>query len=425
MTSQNGRSVFSGGMDGKVFITSISIKPGSSQEYTIFAEELLSAAKPILAMALSPDERMLAVAQPSMVVVLDLRTRLFLYKMTRIDGRVTALAWDPQGQILAIGRASGDVLAWNILSGSAAGEDSREALEVYSSGTSPIVGIAFHPSSRVFFAAESSGTISIWRLMRTEVEMGLRDSWAVVDQLRTTTKRKAFARVRSQIKDIWLDHEGTVIFVAAADGSIFRWKVRGLALREPLRIGEDAVFSISGVDLSSKSGVSTPILVSADRSQRLRFWCAINSFESLTSAITGVDMLDSTVAPAATDDDTLAVGSLNDDGFNTETLTELAEQQASELASIAAESNSFVAQGNLAIRAPRETQDEALVRRLGLIAQSEILKTPASMVRIGEKQPFLWASQKTGSLVVFDFRLLLSRSADWSDRINSCEGWSK
>jgi WD40 repeat protein len=425
IVSRDGRSAFSGGSDGKVIITSISRESGREGDYHIYSEELAIGTKPIVAMALSQDERMLAVAQPSLVAIIDLRSRLFLYKMTRIDGRITALAWDPHGQILAVGRTNGDVFVWNVTDGMSAGEDSNDALEVYSAANSPIIGIVFHPSSRVFFVAEAGGTISIWRLLRTEVEMGLRDSWAVIDKLRTTTKRKAFARVKSKINDIWLNAEGSILYVAASDGSIYRWKVRGLSLREPLQIGQDAVFSITGSEtLVADRADLSPIVVSADRSQRIKYWCAANNFGTPKSTISGVEALTPVAQQSATPDDDINDTSgltTNDSDADTSSVS-LAAEKASQVVTDT-ELNDV---SNSSFRvAQHQTEDATVITQRGFITQSEIFKTPASIVRMGSAEPFLWASQKTGSLVVFDTQLHMTHSVEFSERVSNCKGLFK
>ena len=144
VTTRDGKVVYSGAQDGTVTASYRSQLPNNA--FQITSELLLSGEKPILALALSDDERRLAIAQFSSVVIYDLDSEELVAKMTRVKGRILSLAWDPRSEAIALGRANGDVFLWNLAHGKDAARDSERAIELYQGATSPVAHIVFHPS---------------------------------------------------------------------------------------------------------------------------------------------------------------------------------------------------------------------------------------------------------------------------------------
>lgn len=269
VVNRDGTKAFTVGKDGKVILTELVNNERAFQaERTV----LVSSQKPMFAAALSPDERFLAFSQFSNVWVMDLKTRKVTNRLSRVDGRISVLSWDPRGELLALGLGDGRVFLWNISRGWLGGEDTLDAVEDYIGGLSPIVQIIFHPSGRSFFALERDGRQVVWRLVRTDSEMGLRDNYARIDQERDPTKTQVFGTAPDKIQDAWLSNDGSILFVAVKDGTIRRWKVRGLRQLDPLVVGTGSVGAVSGFDMSV-DGSTRSILASVGRSHRLRLWC--------------------------------------------------------------------------------------------------------------------------------------------------------
>ncbi len=167
-----GNTAYIGGSDGSVYVASLAKAARNIRPMNL--AKLMQSKRPILAIALSPSERFVAVAQFSAVIIIDLQTKQIAHTMTQVGGRILSLAWDPREELLLLGRASGETFGWRLAGSSAAGRDSLNALEQYgNAGGSPIVRLAFHPSGRAFVSAEQDGRISLWRLLRTEKELGL------------------------------------------------------------------------------------------------------------------------------------------------------------------------------------------------------------------------------------------------------------
>lgn len=379
--SQDGRTVFSGGDDGKVFICTLHDRvfgehsnkgSGASAGRSPFVQrdQLLESDRPILALALSSNERYLAVSQFSHVLVVDLSTRQVAFELSRVKGRIVALEWDPLGELLALGLASGDVFVWRISKGSAAGEDSLEAVEEYPGGVSAVTRIVFHPAGRSFFVAEKEGKINLWRLLRTEEKMGLRDRFAAEDREQEGSERLHVADLPTRIEDLWIDQGGAMLFAAAGDGNVYRWKVRGLVLDGSFQAGKGAVVGMTGLNVAvpaskKKRGAQTDgsiaeMLVTVSRDQRIKWWCRSFGAESSLSS-DGIDKIE-------------GLGSV----LQTELLTD----------------------------------SPTTVRTARLLESVSGLNSVPSL---------LWAAEKTGNLLAFDPRLLF-RSLQRKKRVMACLG---
>lgn len=275
-TSLNGLRVYTGGEDGKVLEHELfRAEDGATQLRTTLIYE---SSEPIFAVSLNPDGRLLAVAQNSLVFVIDTQSRTIIHRLSRASGRVGALTWDPKGSLLAIGRSNGEVLVWRIKSGPSAGEDDEDAIESYRGFGSPIIAIAFHPNGRVFFAAHRDGVVYLWRLIRTELEMGVRDEDALRDNNNRGRRNLAISGFNSRLEDIWMREDGKFLLVAASDGRILKVKIRGLLISETSRVGTDVVNAVRTLyvdreELSARESGATGVIAANYRDRQIRFWC--------------------------------------------------------------------------------------------------------------------------------------------------------
>ena len=358
--TKDGRRAFSGGQDGKVVMSTLletrGVPHASVQGYVpaadfrppaelIQSETILEGSKPILALTLSPDETQLLIAQYSSVAVYDFRSRQITRMLTKVKGRILAVDWDPRGELAALGRANGDVFVWNLSDEPSVHDDSFDALELYEGGSSPIVSLLFYSSGRALCVAERGGEVVIWRLLRTESELGLRDEKAKRDEARLGRLRKNIGTVGGEVEDLWLDRDGKILFAAAADGNVYRAKIRGLMPYEPITAETSVVFSIQGLDVPDGPGRYVRLLATSGKEQRIKFWC-----------------------------------------------------QHPEKA------------------ANRNPNGEKRV----FVAQSVLLRTPATIMRSGRSSTILWAGEKTGNLLVFDANLLAA-SPSWMVRSEQCK----
>ena len=266
--SPNGDMFYVGGEDGSLHQYRLT----SSRK--IEDEVVFKSDRPVLALALSPNGERVAIGQTSQVIVYDLKERKQKHVMTLVKGRITALEWDPRGELIGIGAASGEIFIWSLREGffEGQGRNSHEALELYKGGRSPIVEIRFHPSGGTFFSAENDGVVSLWRLMRTEREIGLRDDFAVSDQHRETSRRQVLGTISSRVSDLWLDGEGRTLYASAGDGGVYAWKVRGLRLLAKVDVARDEQFTVTGYT-ASRGEFLVDLVFTAGRDQRVTLLC--------------------------------------------------------------------------------------------------------------------------------------------------------
>ena len=238
---------------------SVSLKPTVNS--ILETETLLRSSKPILSLAVSKDESLLAISGFSYVVIVDLERREVVSKITRVSGRILALEWGPKGsRLLALGRANGDVFTWDIGKGSLVG---------YQRATSPIRRIVFHPSGRSLFVAERDGRISLWRLRDKESEQ---DSRSEVSQSLQATD---IGTVPGRITDFWMSALGEYLMASSNDGSIYRFVVRGAQMLDKIAsrdnsLNSTVVFPLTNLD---KFGART-LIVAVGGSGKLSFWCS-------------------------------------------------------------------------------------------------------------------------------------------------------
>ncbi|MFN8390641.1 MAG: hypothetical protein U0136_10155 [Bdellovibrionota bacterium] len=388
--TKDGSRAFTGGSDGSV-VSSTIIKPDSENKQAtkgarhgiLEVKTLLTGKKPVSALALSPDERYLAVAKFSAVFVFDLQEQKILYRMSRVSGSFPSLAWDPRGELLLFGRTSGEVFAWHVFAGRAAGRDNLESIEQYGdAGGSPIVRILFHPSGRAFVAVERNGGLTLWRLLRTEEELGLRDRYAEDDQGNTGKEKSPLGSVTGLVEDAWLDPRAEQIYVSSIDGNINQFRLRGLVRGPEIEVGADSVTNIEGIDVKNTAGAITPFLVTSGRGQKLKFYCRPKTF--------------------------------NDDSSEPE--TRRVPVITSKTANSPADNDPQIIDGRIvvpeeALPKPPEPKKNKAETEGFFVAESEPLKEPVSFMRSGSSSAVLWAAQKKGNLLVFDARPLLSSLA--------------
>jgi WD40 repeat protein len=359
--TDSGRRVLTAGLDGKVLQHLLQEPSETVKKTPILSEVVYQSDKPVLALALSPNESYLAIAQYSLALVIDLETREVVRSLSQVSGRITAVAWDPRSELLVFGLASGEVFAWQLEGDKHFKADTKESLEEYRGGATSIQSIIFHPAGRAFFAAERGGVVSLWRLLRTEKEMGLWDESALVDQELSGRKRVVFARLGTRIEDVLLDKKGEYYYVVGANGLIYRWKLRGLKLSDVYVLSDDSPVTLIELDLNL-GDKSYPLLVSAGRDHRLKAWCS--------------DELNY-IPPVLDPEEALLT----------------------------------------AAHAARGT----VVKRPTVLNQTVVLQSTIENLTPGQGAGLLWASQKTGNLLSFDLRKLMD-SEQLAARRRLCKG---
>ena len=263
-TTKDGLTVYTAGEDGTIREVTV-----SANRKEAHSRILLKSSEPFYSISLSPDSNYLAVAQNSLVVIYDLSEDAILHSLSRIAGGIRTVEWDPLREFVSLGRENGDVYVWNLTRGVDAGADSSKALELYREVPSAVEKIIFHPKGRSFFSVHQNGQTILWRLIRTEYEMGLRERDAKVDE---ESVGKAFRKALAtggRNNDAWLDYSGKFLFVATSQSAVYRLKVRGLQLVATLKHKENKQSALSGVELEGDRG----FVASVGHDKRIHFWC--------------------------------------------------------------------------------------------------------------------------------------------------------
>lgn len=231
---------------------------------------LLDMGRPVGGLSISPDGRYLAVAVVSRIVVVDLPEKKIVRLMATVKGRMSSLAWDPRGEILAIGGADGDVFVWDVFAEESIFNFDSRRLERYSIAVSPVVRLVFHPLGRAFFAAEQDGRLALWRAFRTERELGIRDGYSLYDKRHQDPLFSELPALGSRIVDIGLSADSTLLLAVSEDARVVAWKVRGLK-----KIFEREVEgpALGSMDLIEQDVTSARVFASSSRDQRFALYC--------------------------------------------------------------------------------------------------------------------------------------------------------
>ena len=275
--SKAGFEAYSGDADG-VIVRSQFLELGKKE--ALFKTDWFALSnRAILSLALSDDQSLLAVGQYSQVWIVDIKKRQIVNKLTRIRGRITEIAFGPDNSLVVLGTASGRVYAWNLLDGEKAGEDSDLAIEEYPGTNSQITSLLVHPAGRIFFASTKSGKVIVWRLIRTEYQMGLRDTNALADSVRVQKSFRSLIELASEIIFAKLSADGSTLLLGTSLGQIKQWKIRGV-------VPEKETLSPQVISLASLRAENKELLVTASRGQKLKFWCTdFDELKTITSEL--------------------------------------------------------------------------------------------------------------------------------------------
>ena len=264
--------VISAGDDGRVLLSRL-VQGKDGLEFV--SETLLVGTKPILAIAISDDKSMLALSQTSLVTVFDLQQRKIVYELSRVRGRIVSLGWDPRGELLAVGLAGGDVYLWSLKQSffGGQGRDSYDSLEHYLGGESPIIALNFLPSGGAFLSAELEGVLSVWRALRTEEELGLRDKFNKDDQEAVSSNRVAFANLGAFVTDATVSTDGNYYIASSAAGKLGSWKIRGLVSQIDTQVSKESLLSFSEVGFGDPILRNINFIISSSQDQKLQLMC--------------------------------------------------------------------------------------------------------------------------------------------------------
>lgn len=390
--------IYTGGQDGKVY--EVSLKEDLNGKNVLVSKILAEGSRPIHGLSASPDGKYLAVSQFSVISVINIQNRTIEAQFHRVKGRILSMAWDVNSSMLLLGRANGDIFSWNIGDDVSKASDSTNVLEFYETNPSPVIKMVFHPSGRAFFAALQSGSVYLIRLVKTERDLGLR-----LDTSKPGVKQGKYVvlvgKIPSSINDMILDVSTDQLLVSGADGSIHRWRLRGLRKALPYPTGSDSTGFISMIhpgfshtqELQEEESSTNSVLGTLGRNLRIRLWCTedeVYELEQPTSSVikkSDLDIGQPELQLKSSEDDIL--DQLKKELFaeiaNTETLT---------------------------------PEKEKVVQ--GLIIESPRFLETVIAGRYSGSRGIIWIGEKTGALVGFDVKGFLSSNQSKTLISNVC-----
>jgi len=360
--------IITGAQDGKVILHQ-KLASGSYLNST-----LALGRTPIIALSVSPDGRYVAIAQFSVISIVDLKNFELMTQMTQVKGRILSLAWHPDQESILFGRVDGNVFLWKLADEIEYSFNSSSALEVYETESAPVTKLIFHPSNRAFFAATLTGGVFVVRLKKTEKELGIDNVGRKSTEIAEGKYVLRFAKVSGQINDSGLSANEENLYVVSSEGIIYSWTIRGLVSAPTISLPKDSVATLARVKVEPQSASMPFLYLTTGRSLRLRFWCTGSDYYEATEPTSDVIKDDSRVENRKS-------GDLSED----------------ELISLLLNKTSNKA-GDLL--SPSYSQSSPEVK--GLIFQSPGLRNSASVVKFDSENGILWLGDKTGKIVRFD-----------------------
>jgi WD40 repeat protein len=216
---------------------------------------------PVLAIAIAPDGKRLAIARGDRAIIVDLAAEqsTVLAQCTTANEPVYALAWSPNGNLLAVGGYR-HVRLWNL----------KSAAPVRSFDHLPgrITALAFTPDARTLLAADGEPAAD-----------GIVRQWSLDDPAASAT----WTAHRDSITSLRISADGARLVTASADKLVRIWD---RAARKEIATLEGHSSPVMAVALNADA----TRLVSAGADREMKIWDTTTRqlVASLTSSPTGV-----------------------------------------------------------------------------------------------------------------------------------------
>ena len=191
----------------------------------------------------------LAVSYPGLVEVYNLNAKRRDYVLNRVKSRISSMDFDPSGQILLLGGTDGVIYSWSFKKEqeNISLREKEKVLERYFGHASVVNAIQYHPFGRVFFSADWYGGISAWLTYQSDRHGGKFDQniFEGREFSEESNRIKGDRRVTTIVEHMVISKDGEFIFLAAEDGKLELWQVRGFKLVAEIQAHKGTIYSIA------------------------------------------------------------------------------------------------------------------------------------------------------------------------------------
>ncbi|MDR2338244.1 MAG: hypothetical protein LBE20_06350 [Deltaproteobacteria bacterium] len=272
---KDGKGAWTADSQGQIFYSEI------TDNLKLKSSLLLINNSSINLLAISPDEKFLAIAGPSTIALFNLKEKKVVAELSQISGRITALNWSVTGNYLVVGQV-GSIVVWEIFKGATfvANETSNiNSIETYKEGISPITDIYFYPNSRIYFATDQTGHLIARRLLKTENDMGLWGS-SEKNMPQYINTKHVNLNTKTPIANLYFDELKDELITSHTNGLVIWWKIKGLIPVRLLHFEDKFVKKLEILSCPNKQNkISKHHYVTSSNDNIIRFW-NINSFNT-------------------------------------------------------------------------------------------------------------------------------------------------
>ncbi len=230
--------------------------------------------------AFSPVRGLVASVEAAGIVVSDISGGLAPMRLSRLDTRITALEFSPDGESLLIGGADGMIYLWRFhdqLLGMEKNHPER-LLHRYPGLGAAVATVAFHQSGKFFFASDLRGEVVAWQKYGTDKYGGKYDQNISGQRFFTTKTIRTPIRPGGgvSVDQIALDPSGQFLILALQDGNLELWKLKGILLQNSVKAHDGQIVSLT-VEPREDSEIR---LVTVGKDGKLKTW-GIHSYEAI------------------------------------------------------------------------------------------------------------------------------------------------
>ena len=228
-------------------------------------------------MAISANQRFLAVSHDLYLAIWDLETLTELIEFSDLKTRVSAITFDPASNALLVAGLDGRIYRWKwleLLQGSI--KERSLAYERYLGHSSVVSAIAYHPQGRVFFSGDWYGNLSAWRAYDGDLFAGQYASniFGGIFYTDSSVRRNVTRVDKNRIESLVVSPKGTFMALGTNQDQVELWGLRGFTLLKSTAAHQGLVRLLA---FSSDE----KYLASYGRDKVLRVWAIESSFVPL------------------------------------------------------------------------------------------------------------------------------------------------